>query len=275
MKAASVADVLDKVIDVLRHEPAGVLADFDGTLSPIAPVPEAAILHPALVDVLPLLKDQLNLLAVITGRAASDAQAKVGVVDMLYVGNHGLEWLEGGDYEAHPAGVEAQQGIVSALTEIEADLRNAGVDVGGFVFENKRLSASIHYRVAADPERVEAILPGITAARAAEHGLQMTTGKMMVELRPTSTISKGSALVEIASRRGLKGVVFLGDDITDVDAFRSLRRMREDGTIASGLAIGVLSEEVKQPIVDESDILLEGVDAVAELLVALSAHLTR
>jgi trehalose 6-phosphate phosphatase len=273
MKAASIADVLDKVLDVLRHAPAGVLADFDGTMSPIAPSPESAILHPGLVDVLPALRDQVPLLAVITGRAASDARDKVGVSAMLYVGNHGLEWLEGEEYRAHPAGIEAEAAVAAALTEIAADLRDAGVDISGFVFENKRLSASIHYRVAVDPERVEKILPGITAARAAEHGLQMTTGKMMVELRPTSTVTKGSALVDIVAERGLNGVVFLGDDLTDVDAMRSLKRLRDEGTIASGLTIGVLSEEVKQPIVDESDVLLDGVDAVAELLAALSTRL--
>jgi len=272
--AVSIDEALEQILAVLAHDPAGLFADFDGTLSPIAPVPEAAYLHPQAREVLPILKDQVPLFAVITGRSTENAIEKIGLTDLLYVGNHGLEWNDHGVYRAHPAGEAAASHISAALAEIAQDLTDAGIDQTGMVYENKRLSASIHYRVATDPEATERILTPVAEQRAAEHGLQMTSGKMMVELRPTASVSKGSAVEEIVRERGLKAAIFLGDDITDVDAFRTIRTLREHGTIEAGLAVGVLSDDTKPEVIAASDILVGNVEEVANLLTRLSERLT-
>lgn len=273
MTVSPVSDVLDRVLAVLNVEPSGILSDFDGTLSQIAPLPDAAVLHPDIARILPDLSRQLPLLAVITGRSAADAAAKIGIPEMLYVGNHGLEWSENGSYRVHEAGRKAERAVADALADIDRDLRDRKVDLDGMLFENKRFSASIHFRMVVDPAAFEAVLTPIATQRAAEHGLRLTGGKMMVELRPTTSISKGSAVEEIVAERNLKSVIFLGDDVTDVDAFRAVKRLREDGTLEDGLVIGVLSADANVLVAEESDLLLGSVDEVAALFIALSERL--
>lgn len=273
MKVADISEALERILAVLDTAPSALLTDFDGTLSPIAPVPEAAFLHPDIARVLPSLNERLSMLSVVTGRATADVAQKVGLPDILYVGNHGLEWSENGVYVAHPAGVEAEQGVSQTLAEIEQDLRLQAIDLTGLLFENKRLSASIHYRLMEQPLQFEAILLPIAERRAAEHGLRLSGGKMTLELRPTSSISKGTAVERIVHHRGLHGAIFLGDDVTDVDAFRVIRRLRTEHVLMTGLAIGVLSSDTHPSVIAESDLMLESVDEVAALFVALADRL--
>ncbi len=273
MKVADISEALERILAVLDTAPSALLTDFDGTLSPIAPVPEAAFLHPDIARVLPSLNERLSMLSVVTGRATADVAQKVGLPDILYVGNHGLEWSENGVYVAHPAGVEAEQGVSQTLAEIEQDLRLQAIDLTGLLFENKRLSASIHYRLMEQPLQFEAILLPIAERRAAEHGLRLSGGKMTLELRPTSSISKGTAVERIVHDRGLHGAIFLGDDVTDVDAFRVIRRLRTEHVLMTGLAIGVLSSDTHPSVIAESDLMLESVDEVAALFVALADRL--
>ncbi len=273
MNASNVSEVLEQVLTVLNTAPAAILTDFDGTLSPIAPVPDAAFLHPNVARVLPELRNHVALLGIITGRATADAEAKVGIPDLLYVGNHGLEWSENGVYLAHPAGVEAERAVAETLGEIEEDLRSQAIDLTGLLYENKRLSASIHYRLMANPVVFESILIPIAERRAKEHGLRLSGGKMTLELRPTTTVSKGTAFEKIVMDREINAAVFLGDDMTDVDAFRALRRLRDAGVLKAGLAIGVLSADTHPTVIAESDMLLDGVDQVAELFVAIADNL--
>jgi len=273
VKVADISEALERILAVLDTAPSALLTDFDGTLSPIAPVPEAAFLHPDIARVLPSLNERLSMLSVVTGRATADVAQKVGLPDILYVGNHGLEWSESGVYVAHPAGVEAEQGVSQTLAEIEQDLRLQAIDLTGLLFENKRLSASIHYRLMEQPLQFEAILLPIAERRAAEHGLRLSGGKMTLELRPTSSISKGTAVERIVHDRGLHGAIFLGDDVTDVDAFRVIRRLRTEHVLMTGLAIGVLSSDTHPSVIAESDLMLESVDEVAALFVALADRL--
>ena len=268
-----VPDVAARILEVLAHMPSALLSDFDGTLSPIAPTPEAAFLHPDLVHILPILETKAPLFGIITGRAVDDARHKVGLDGLLVVGNHGLEWFDGGEYRAHPAGLAAEQAIVDALAGIEQDLRALDRDLTGIVFENKRLSASIHYRLVADPETFDAPLAAITQRHADAFGLRMTTGKMMVELRPRAQVSKGSAVEEIVIAHGLRGAVFLGDDVTDVDAFRAITRLRESGALAAGLSVGVLSADTNPAIVETADLLVHDVNEVAAVFVELAERL--
>lgn len=272
-KLTPIPEVVSRILAVLEHTPSALLSDFDGTLSPIAPTPEAAFLHPDLVHVLPVVADKAPLFGIITGRAIEDARHKVGVDNALMVGNHGLEWFDNGEYRAHPAGLAAEQAIVDALDGINDDLRALDRDLTGIVFENKRLSASIHYRLVPDPETFDAPLAAITQRRADQFGLRMTTGKMMVELRPAARVSKGSAVAEIVSGRGLHGVVFLGDDVTDVDAFLAITELRQSGSLEAGLSVGVLSEDTNPAIVETADVLVRDVNDVAAIFTELAQRL--
>ncbi len=264
---SSVTDVAHHLADLLSVQPSALFSDFDGTLSPVAPTPDSAVAAPGVSDTLGSLADRLSLVGIVTGRGIDDVMGRVAVPDLLYVGNHGLEWLENDEHHVHPAGLEAEQGLPEALREIEHRLE-AHVPVEGVIFENKRYSASIHYRLTTDPGTTGDVLGPIAREIASEYGLWVSDGKMVMELRPGSAVNKGSAVQRIVTERQLQSAVFLGDDVTDADAFAVLKTLRTEQGIRT-CSVGVLTLDTDQRVIDASDFLLDGVDDVVSMLLEL------
>jgi trehalose 6-phosphate phosphatase len=262
-----VTDVAHHLASLLAAQPSGLFSDFDGTLSPVAPMPDMAAAAPGVSETLRALADRVSLVGIVTGRGLDDVVERVKVPDLLYVGNHGLEWLENDEHHVHPAGLEAETGLPEALREIEHRL-GAHVQLDGVIFENKRYSASIHYRLAQESATVGSILGPIVQEIANEFGFWVSDGKMVMELRPGSTVNKGAAVRRIATDRKLASAVFLGDDVTDADAFIVLKELRAEQGIQT-CSVGVLTLDTDARVIDSSDFLLDGVDDVVSMLLEL------
>jgi trehalose 6-phosphate phosphatase len=264
----SFADLAARCRVVLAHEPAGLLSDIDGTLSEIAPTPDAATVSPAIRESLRRLHDRLALVAAVSGRAVASGSTLVGLPDLLYIGNHGMERLENGVWSPHPLAVGATERVDAALAEIGAAL--AGDDASWLLLEPKGLTGTVHYRLAPDHAAARTrLLPVVTDA-AARQGLRVTEGRAILELRPPVAVNKGSAVAALITERGLRGAIFLGDDLTDVDAFHALHDARDRDGIAT-LAIGVLGPETPEAVRAAADATVDGVSGVAALLAALAA----
>jgi trehalose 6-phosphate phosphatase len=259
-----VSTVAQHLAGMLRVSPAALLSDFDGTLSPVAATPNAAVIAPGVAESLRALATRVDLVGIVTGRGANDAMTKVAVPELVYVGNHGLEWVENGNHHVHPAGAGAESALPDALREIEQALV-ARVPLDGVIFENKVYSASIHYRLAADPQHTGEVLHEIVNDVARAYGLWVSPGKMVVELRPGERINKGSAVRRLAGEHECRALVFLGDDVTDTDAFIVLRELREESDVLT-CSVGVLTADTHPLVVDHSDYLLDGVTDVAAVL---------
>ncbi|HEU0113081.1 MAG TPA: trehalose-phosphatase [Thermomicrobiales bacterium] len=256
---------------VLRAAPAGLITDIDGTISPIAPTPAEAVVAAEARAALARLAARLDVVAVVSGRAADACAAMVGLPDLLYFGNHGMERRQAGETAAHPAAAGAERAVGAALAEIEGAL--AGTPLAATtIVENKRLTGTVHYRLAADPAAARAALAPMVAAAAARHGLTVTEGRAILELRPDIAVNKGTAIVDLARERGLRGAVFLGDDLTDVDGFRALRSLRERGELAA-LCVGVVGPETPSGVRDAVDGSVDGVAGCAAWLTALADRL--
>lgn len=270
---SSVTDVAQHLAALLRDQPSGLFTDFDGTLSPVAPTPDSAVAAPGVAEMLRELSGRVSLVGIVTGRGIDDVMNRVPVAELLYVGNHGLEWLEHGEHHVHPAGLEAETGLPEALREIEHRLE-AHVPLDGVIFENKRYSASIHYRLAKEPGKTGDILGPIVHEIATEYGFWVSDGKMVTELRPGASVNKGSAVRRIVTERQLRSAVFLGDDVTDADAFVVLHEMRKEQGLKT-CSVGVLTLDTDQRVIDHSDFLLDGVDDVVAMLLELVALLPK
>lgn len=264
---SSVTDVAHHLAELLATQPSALFSDFDGTLSPVAPTPDSAVAAPGVSETLRALADRVSLVGIVTGRGIDDVVNRVAVPDLLYVGNHGLEWLENDEHHVHPAGLEAEGGLPEALREIEHRLE-AHVPLEGVIFENKRYSASIHYRLTTDPGKTGDVLRPIAQEIASEYGFWVSDGKMVMELRPGATVNKGSAVHRIVTERHVQSAVFLGDDVTDADAFVVLNTLRQEQGIKT-CSVGVLTLDTDQRVVDNSDFLLDGVDDVVSMLLEL------
>jgi trehalose 6-phosphate phosphatase len=263
--------VSEKAWEQLRswsREPgtAAVLTDIDGVLAPIVPTPNLSEVPEELRGLLQRLSKMYLVVAGISGRAAEDALRLVGLEEIAYYGNHGFEVLRPGDDvdiipEAEP--------YKNKVEELENKAREELEPLGAFV-EEKGITASIHYRNVS-PEIGERCKEFVE--REGERlGLRITVGRGVVEARPPIRADKGTATRKVVEEYEPQKALFMGDDTTDLDAFRELEKLREEGVLEEILRIGVESEEGPPEIVLEADLVVEGTEGVEEALRVLAGE---
>lgn len=252
--------VARRVAGILRARPCGLCSDFDGTLSRIVQSADQARIEPSIRDVLRSLTGRIDVIAIITGRSIDDVRRRVGLDGLVYIGNHGLERWEDGVYRVDPEALDWVPRIQEIAEELASRLTSPAVEV-----ELKALSLSVHFRKADDPAAVEQQLLEVLEPLAKQHGLRLTRGRMVVEIRPAVDRNKGTALADLIERRGLRAVVFLGDDRTDLDAMRMLASLRAAGRVEA-MSIGVRSDEAPSELVEVADALVDGVEGVTAVL---------
>lgn len=187
----------------------------------------------------------------------------VGLDAVEYVGNHGLESWTLGERHTDPRAAEYAPIIRQLVEDVHRRLK-----IPGLVVEDKGTTASLHYRLAPSTVRArEEILAHLAATPVAD-AMRITEGKLVVEVRPPVEVDKGTALARLVREHRLNSVVFIGDDVTDVDAFRAIHALSEAG-VCQGLALGVVGQDVHPLVLNEADLLLNGVADVEALLEGL------
>jgi len=226
---------------LLAAEPerAALFFDVDGTLAPIVGDPAAARVPAATRAQLERLADRYALLACVTGRPSAVARRIVGLQQLTYVGEHGLE-LE----------PEAKE-WASRIHTFAA--------TAGWPTEDKPLSAAFHYRTAADPAAARETLEAVAAAALAK-GFSTRWGRMVLEVLPPVDATKGTAVRRLLAQTGLRRALFAGDDTTDLDGFAAL-----DG-LETAVRVAVVSPEGPSALGERADLLVGSIGALAELL---------
>ena len=240
-------NLIDKAVDaaarVLRQRPSALISDVDGTLSPIVASPEKAVVLPACRRALKDLASRLDLVAVVSGRTAADARRMVGLEELLYIGNHGLErWDSAHGYRNDAAAFEGE------MRELRAKLDERTRQIPGVRTEDKGTILSLHYRGAPRPDEIRRRILALLDQTLPPGRFVVAEGKMVVEVRPSLALDKGTVIERLVEEHGLGGVVFLGDDLTDVDAMSALRRLREVGPATLG--VGVAGDEVSGRLIE-------------------------
>lgn len=238
----------------------GLVTDVDGTISPIVPNPDDARVTARSRALLEQLGQELPLVAVISGRAAADVHDRVGLPHVLYIGNHGFEqWaIERAEPEAVPEVAVFRPALEKAIDALRPKL------IPGMRLEDKAWTLSLHYRQTADPDTAAATYRPIVQQIANELGLVMSEGRKVFELRPPIHINKGTAFSTLATEYELAAALFIGDDTTDVDAFVEARHMRAEGRCRA-YGVGVLSPSTPDSVLENADVLAEGVLGVEAL----------
>ncbi|MDQ3791685.1 MAG: trehalose-phosphatase [Actinomycetota bacterium] len=239
-----------------------IFTDIDGTLAPIVPTPDMSEVSDELKELLGRLSERYLLVAGISGRKTEDALDLVGLADVVYFGNHGFEILRDGEVEVTPEALP----YLEKVQELENNARQELAPLGAFV-EEKGITASIHYRNA--PPEVGEKSVDFVKREGERLGLRITVGRGVVEARPPIRADKGTAVRALVEEYRPERAMFLGDDTTDLDAFRELVELREKGALKEILRVGVASEEGPPEITSEADIVVDGVDGVDVVLRAL------
>ncbi|WP_372789638.1 trehalose-phosphatase [Paraconexibacter sp.] len=246
---------------------AGVLLDIDGTLAPIVRhADDAHVPEPTRKPLIAIAR-RFGLVACVSGRRANVARRIVSLGSITYVGNHGAETLRGGatTVEIDPLVAEWTERVQTFARERWNDeLRRLRIRA-----EDKNAIAAFHWRGVPDEEAAEAAMRTV-AEQADDAGLGTHWGRKVLEIRAPVTFTKGTGIRRLIERLDLDMALFVGDDLTDVDAFDALRSLQTDGTLKSVLCVGVRSDETPQEIVDGADLLVDGPPGVRRMLEVLA-----
>jgi trehalose 6-phosphate phosphatase len=251
-------------LDALRSAPqrALVALDYDGTLAPVVPRPEDAVPAPGAVDALVGLGRAVGRLALVTGRPADvvvDLAGLAQVPRLVVLGQYGVQRWE--------AGVLVQEAPAPGLAEARATLPDLVAGEGAHL-EDKGLSLVVHTRRAPDPVGALARLHDRVAAVAARTGLELHTGRLVLELRPPGH-DKGRALAGLAT--GCSALLYGGDDCGDLAAYDTVDRLRAEGL--PGLLVCSDSPEAPEELRVRADLVVDGPAGVVDLLRGLLADL--
>jgi alpha,alpha-trehalase len=241
----------------LQPRSPAVFLDYDGTLTPIVPRPEDAVLPTAARDAIARL-GRVNPVGVVSGRDLDDVRAMVGLDGIALAGSHGFD-IVGTDGVRHQEGGAYLPDLDDAERSLEG--RVAGID--GVRVERKRFAIAVHHR-RAGPEAGPAVRAAVEEVARDHPRLRVTGGKMIVELRPDIPWDKGRAVRRMRELLGLAGAevapVYVGDDETDEDAFREVR--------ADGVGVIVRGEGDDRPTLARYS--LAGPDEVVTFLERLA-----
>ncbi|HWD66016.1 MAG TPA: trehalose-phosphatase [Solirubrobacteraceae bacterium] len=254
----------------LREDPkaSAVLLDIDGTLSPIVQNASDARVPEATRQVLIAVARRYGLVACVSGRRAADARAMVSIGSITYIGSHGAELLKSGWTESvlDPLVREWTDRITAFRRQADTpELRRSRIRI-----EDKGSMVAFHWRGAPDEETARAAVDAL-AAQAEATGLEVHWGRKVMEARPPVRIDKGAGVANLLKDAEVTKAMFVGDDVTDLDAFAALRQLGEQGTLEHVVCVGVSSEDGPPEIVDQADLVVDGTDGVRELLGTLAA----
>jgi trehalose 6-phosphate phosphatase len=257
-----------EALEPIRSDPAhaAILLDIDGTLAPIvrhaadAHVPEAT--RTLLIEI----AKRYRVVGCVSGRPASTARQIVAIGTIAYVGNHGGELLRPG----------------STRPEVDEDLAAGMARVRDFAArvytgehqrlrvrsEDKGSIAAFHWRGAPDEDAAAEAVRKI-ARSAQEAGLAVHWGRKVLEVRPPVALDKGLGIAALLHGGTATAAVYVGDDTTDLDAFRGLRELVASGELARAVCVAVSSDEAPPELAREADLIVEGPGGVRGLLEAL------
>jgi trehalose 6-phosphate phosphatase len=273
LRTVSPAASLAEALAPLRSDPSrsAVLLDIDGTLAPIVRHAEDAHVPEATRTLLIELAKRYRLVGCVSGRQATTARQIVAIGTLAYVGSHGGELLRPGATrpELDPALAAWSERVRAfAARAYTPALQRLRVRA-----EDKQAIAAFHWRGAPD-EQAAAAAVGELAAHAQAEGFAVHSGRKVLEVRPPIPLDKGQGVTALlnghaAGEEPLDGAVYVGDDVTDLDAFHALRALQRAGTLRHAVCVAVGSDEAPPELLGEADLTLDGPDGVRELLQAL------
>ena len=278
--SVNLPDVLknfSRFIECLVGQPPALFLDYDGTLTEIAAKPQDAKLSSEVRELLRELSKKCPV-AIVSGRDRQDVEDLVALGNLYFAGSHGFDIRGPGGYSyVHPKG----EACLPDLEGAERHLRTTLPEESGILIERKRFAIAIHYRSAASGELASKAQQTAQAIVEASPNLRLRPGKMIVELQPKANWHKGYAvghLLELLNSSSRSATVpfqpiYLGDDVTDEDAFKALNgefQIEGGGKIPAGQGI-LVGTELKSDT--SANWTLASPTKVAEFLRCLDEHL--
>ncbi|MGH4002368.1 MAG: trehalose-phosphatase [Pseudonocardiaceae bacterium] len=244
-----------------------VFLDYDGTLTPIVNRPEDAVISDSMRDAVRELARRATV-CVVSGRDRPVVAQWMGIDGLVVAGSHGFDI---GDHGAGTVGLDVAIGFEALLTTVTDRLRSELTQVRGAAIESKRFSVAVHYRLVDAPAQLFVKTAVDTLLGDYADQLKVTPGKMVYEIQPKVDWDKGKAVQYLRQALHVDGgqfvSLYLGDDITDEDAFRALK-----GPVRPGIGVVVAdSGDPEQALrTTAADFMLESTGEVQQFLDTLA-----
>jgi alpha,alpha-trehalase len=211
----------DEILNQLSERIPAIFLDYDGTLTPIVEDPAKATLPDKTRRVIKRLAEHYSV-AIISGRDLRDVQNMVGIGGIAYAGSHGFDIVgPGGHYRDQKMG----EPFLPMLERAEEELHKALRDIPGAKVERKRFAIAVHYRQV-ESTNINTLEQRFDTVLSHYPELRKSTGKKVIELRPNIEWDKGKALFYILKALYVDSdwviPIYIGDDITDEDAFQAI-----------------------------------------------------
>jgi trehalose 6-phosphate phosphatase len=268
LMSVSPAATLVEALEPLRSDPAhaAVLLDIDGTLAPIVRHAADAHVPEATRSLLIEIAKRYGIVGCVSGRRASTARQIVAIGTIAYIGNHGGELLLPGatrpdldpDLAAWAPRVRAFAAAAFTPERQRVRIRS----------EDKDVIAAFHWRGAPDEAAASAVAADI-AREAGEQGFAVHWGRKVLEVRPPVELHKGLGIAALLRGQPVSAAVYVGDDTTDLDAFRGLRALVGADGLECAVCVAVDSDETPPELASEADLLVDSAAGVRGLLQAL------
>jgi trehalose 6-phosphate phosphatase len=259
---------LEELLRPLKADPSNsaVLLDVDGVLAPIVQHPDDAHMPETTRRPLIDIAKRYGVVACVSGRRASDARRIVSLGSIAYLGSHGSEVLAPGSIAP-----ELDRELQAWTRRVQAFAHDAfGEELQRLRvrLEDKEAIAALHWRGVPDEEGAQAAVAAV-AEQAEQAGFTAHWGKKVLEIRPPVRIDKGAGIVHLLRDRTLTAALYVGDDMTDLDAFHGLDELVASRRVGHAVRVGVRSDEGPPELEEEADAMVDGTDGVRDLLRSL------
>jgi trehalose 6-phosphate phosphatase len=262
------ATTIEELLQPLRDDPkrSAVLLDVDGVLAPIVAQPDDAHMPETTRRPLIEVAKRYGTVACVSGRRASDARRIVSLGSIAYLGSHGSEVLMPGSIA--PVLDSELQSWTRRVQAFAHDAYGEKLRRLRVRLEDKEAIAALHWRGVPDEDGAQAAIEDVADA-AERAGYTTHWGRKVLEIRPPVRIDKGAGIIAMLRDMELNAAVYVGDDLTDLDAFRGLTQLVEMERLQTAIRVGVLSDEGPSALRDAADHMVDGTNGVRDLLRAL------
>lgn len=256
---------MDKLEEFSEDENTAIITDIDGTISEIVPTPMEAVVSQDMKDALRKIADKFQLVGVVTGRSVEDALNRIKIKNLVYIGNHGLEYLKNDEIYIEP---EIKQ-YIPIIKDVAGKIRDKLEDKDCILFQDKGLSFTVHYRLCENDEEIRKMALDIISKVKGAERLKIAEGRKVIELRPPVGNDKGTIIEKLILENNIKKIMYLGDDITDADAFYKLNELKKEGKVRA-INIVVSSKETPDYVKESADYYVKSVNEIKEFFMWLA-----
>lgn len=260
----------NEIADRLKGKRLATLLDYDGTLTPIVEDYTQATLSNKTRNIVRELANSCPL-AIISGRDLEDVRKLVGLDQLFYAGSHGFDLAGPNNWRKQ---VQQAVELLPNLDQAEKSLEEKLACIDGAVLERKRFSLAVHYRQVVD-DRLPAVQSAVEEVIDKQKRLRKSSGKKVFDIQPDIEWHKGHALNYLLKHLDLEGPdvapLYIGDDVTDEDAFGTLKERIKRG--ADAIAIVVRDgADSNSDFLTKANYALDGTEEVAEFLAWLTKN---